>query len=227
MDLKYIEANHVIERYLAGRLAPEQAEAFEVYCLEHPEVADELEYARVLKQNLQTELPKFRRGAAQTSPRASGSLLQWWQSPIAALSAAAMVGILVFWNFTRSESGSTATEAGIVVSPVAGPVISVGARRSANSPGVTTIGAMGAQGTVIVDLEIGVSDYSEYKVVFLGPDAETIWQSESVPINAGAVRVAVDTRRLTAGVHRFELYGLSGNVEEKEISQDYQVVITP
>ena len=53
MDQKYIHENQVVERFLQGKLAAEEEEAFEVYCLAHPEVLAELELSERLKQGLE------------------------------------------------------------------------------------------------------------------------------------------------------------------------------
>ena len=68
MDRNYIEANHIIERYLAGQLTAEQAEEFEVYCLENPEMADDLEYARALKEELTTTSQNKASNAGASKP---------------------------------------------------------------------------------------------------------------------------------------------------------------
>ena len=38
MDRKYIENEHIVERYLSGDLTVREARDFEKYCLEHPAV---------------------------------------------------------------------------------------------------------------------------------------------------------------------------------------------
>jgi hypothetical protein len=48
MDKAYIDQRQVIERYLRGTLTPDELGQFELYMLEHPEVVDDIEYARGL-----------------------------------------------------------------------------------------------------------------------------------------------------------------------------------
>lgn len=43
MDAKLISERHVIERYLAGQLGDDEADAFEVYLESHPQLAQEVE----------------------------------------------------------------------------------------------------------------------------------------------------------------------------------------
>lgn len=52
MNRQYIEAQHVLTRYLAGQLSEAEREAFETYYVEHPQVLQELELAAKLKLGL-------------------------------------------------------------------------------------------------------------------------------------------------------------------------------
>ncbi len=52
MDRKYIENEHVVERYLAGELTVREAREFEQYCLEHPEVLKQMPIPVRLKARL-------------------------------------------------------------------------------------------------------------------------------------------------------------------------------
>jgi hypothetical protein len=52
MDRKYIENEHVVERYLAGELTVREAREFERYCLEHPDLLNELPIPVRLKARL-------------------------------------------------------------------------------------------------------------------------------------------------------------------------------
>ncbi len=52
MDRKYIEAEHVVDRYLAGELTVREAREFEKYCLEHPDLLNELPIPVRLKARL-------------------------------------------------------------------------------------------------------------------------------------------------------------------------------
>ena len=54
MDRKQIEAEHIVARYLADQLSPEEAEAFETYYTQHPSMVREIEYTLRLKEGLAT-----------------------------------------------------------------------------------------------------------------------------------------------------------------------------
>jgi hypothetical protein len=52
MDRKYIQNEHIVERYLAGDLTVREARDFEKYCLEHPAVLNEMPIPVRLKARL-------------------------------------------------------------------------------------------------------------------------------------------------------------------------------
>lgn len=52
MDRKYIENEHIVDRYLAGELTVREAREFEKYCLEHPDLLNELPIPVRLKARL-------------------------------------------------------------------------------------------------------------------------------------------------------------------------------
>lgn len=52
MDRKYIENEHIVDRYLSGELTVREAREFEKFCLEHPKALDELPLPARLKARL-------------------------------------------------------------------------------------------------------------------------------------------------------------------------------
>lgn len=52
MDRKYIESEHIVERYLAGELTVREAREFEKYCLDHPQFLNSLPIPVRLKTRL-------------------------------------------------------------------------------------------------------------------------------------------------------------------------------
>lgn len=52
MDRKYIESEHIVERYLAGELTVREAREFETYCLDHPQFLNSLPIPVRLKTRL-------------------------------------------------------------------------------------------------------------------------------------------------------------------------------
>jgi len=54
MDRKQIEDEHIVARYLADQLSPQETAAFEAYYTQHPSMVREIEYTLRLKEGLAT-----------------------------------------------------------------------------------------------------------------------------------------------------------------------------
>jgi hypothetical protein len=110
MDHKQIEDEHIVARYLADQLTPEESEAFEAYYTHHPSMVREIEYALRLKEGLSTlrdrqqlealmKAKRWRRALPLSIAAAvAGAALGVWtwygspgQSPVAAGSIEALV----------------------------------------------------------------------------------------------------------------------------------------
>lgn len=81
-------SQHLIEQYVAGKMSEAEAEAFEVMCLEDPELARQVEF----EQRLKAGLAQVARGSTAEFVR-SGSSLSW------RLAAAASVLLFISAGF--------------------------------------------------------------------------------------------------------------------------------
>jgi Putative zinc-finger len=112
MDHQSIDAGNVAERYVTGRLAPEEAAAFEEHYLDCPACCARVEAAERLQRGL-------RRLAEEAAVRAPG-VPRWSRSPRWALAAAALlaVALLPAWielrevQSLRSDLARTKVETG-------------------------------------------------------------------------------------------------------------------
>lgn len=52
MDRAYIDANHLVDRYVQGKLSDTELEEFEIYMLEHPEIVDDIEFAKGMQSSM-------------------------------------------------------------------------------------------------------------------------------------------------------------------------------
>src|SRR5688572_20915 len=99
MDRKQIEAEYIIERYLADQLTPAEAEAFEAYYTQHPSMVKEIEYALRLKEGLATLRD---RGQLDGLMRAR----RWrWAVPLS-IAAAVMMTVTAVWTWRGIEIDS-------------------------------------------------------------------------------------------------------------------------
>jgi hypothetical protein len=101
MDRKQIEAEHIVERYLADQLTPADAEAFEAYYLNHPNMVREIEQALRLREGLATLRD---RGQLDELMNAPG---QWrrWATPLS-IAAAITVALVGGWAWLGSTDAS-------------------------------------------------------------------------------------------------------------------------
>ena len=64
MNKQYIQANHIIQRYLHGKLTAAEMIEFEEYLLMHPDMVEEFELSAIFKKTI---------GRAAKQPRADSS----------------------------------------------------------------------------------------------------------------------------------------------------------
>lgn len=114
MDHQSIDAGSIAERYVTGRLAPDEAAAFEEHYLDCPSCCARVEAAERLQRGL-------RRLAEEAAVRAPGAP-RWSRSPRLALAAAALVAVALVpaWlelreiQSLRSDLARTRAERGSV-----------------------------------------------------------------------------------------------------------------
>ena len=98
MDEAYIREQHVVERYLQGKLVGDELATFEIYMLDHPEIIDEIEYERGLQEALNAAKDGlFGPVASRTSDRRETGFFRSREYAIAA--TVLLVGALVFSAF--------------------------------------------------------------------------------------------------------------------------------
>ena len=73
MNTQYIQANHVIQRYLHGKLTAAEMIEFEEYLLMHPDMVEEFELSAIFKKTLGQAAKKTR-----TDSSASKLLRYYW-----------------------------------------------------------------------------------------------------------------------------------------------------
>jgi Putative zinc-finger len=86
MDHREIDAGNLAERYVTGRLPPEEAASFEEHYLDCPACVARVESAERLQRGL-------RRLAEEAAVRAPGDSARWSRSPRLALAAAALLAV--------------------------------------------------------------------------------------------------------------------------------------
>jgi hypothetical protein len=137
MDRKQIESEHIVARYLAGQLSPEEADAFEAYYTQHPSMVREIEYSLRLKEGLATLRDRQQLDALVKARRGR------WALPLS-IAAAVVAAALGTWTWYGGGSTPTAPVAarnleelidgGKATLPVAGKYMLVRVRSAEQTP---------------------------------------------------------------------------------------------
>ncbi len=238
MDHQDIDSGNVAERYVTGRLAPEEAAAFEEHYLDCPSCCARVEAAERLQRGL-------RRLAEESAVRPSSS---WSRSPRLALAAAALLAIGLVpawleWNQVQSlRSDLAATRAGVTGTrsvqqdlqkarrdlaaeagkraalaqeiamdrqPQTGiPVLGLTPVRGGEAP-VRTLKLPAKPGWVGFWVEPGDTDFPAYRATLRSEQGKIVFQAPRLTLNdLGALLVTVHSTSLAPGAYRLDLTGL-------------------
>ncbi|MCR9276783.1 MAG: hypothetical protein NXH85_02320 [Pseudomonadaceae bacterium] len=185
MELRTIDRDQVIERYVLGRLSAEEAEAFEEYFFEHPGVLDEVEAAMALREGL-LEHPSM-------------APVAFWRSPLAtAASLVACVGLAAasyLYVENRQLEGMTILAAHNVSERVL-----LSASRSVSSEGV----AVSAGANALLEVAVGPLGFHSYDLVIRNSAGEELYRSARLQLDDDFA-LAVATGNLIAPGGRYEL----------------------
>ncbi len=103
MDRAYIDTHHLVDRYVQGKLSGETLDDFEIYMLEHPEINDEIEYAKGMQQALSDGKDNLFPDHPATASRPSGNFWLGRQHAMAAtillVVTTALSGLLYYQNW--------------------------------------------------------------------------------------------------------------------------------
>lgn len=97
MDQDYIEKHDIAQRYLQGRLLPEEAQEFEVYLMDNPEALVSIEIDFLLKQGLMYD-------DAQKKPKAFWTAMSGLSHKFAMASALGVL-LVVLFRFDMNQFG--------------------------------------------------------------------------------------------------------------------------
>ena len=168
MDRQYIEAHAVIERYLQGKLRPEEQQAFEEAYLGDPELLEEVELAEKLQQGM-ADLDE--RGAIPGSrPRPLTSYFAVAASVLLAVSVGFSVS-LYRENLSLQNSANLVAGASLTRLPL------IAVRGSAG--GVNILAAPSEDDLVVLLADSGFESYTDFRVTVIRqdpPPAVTIWE---------------------------------------------------
>ena len=94
MNQQYIEDNHLVDRYVQHKLSDQERDDFEIFMLEHPDVADKVELALAMRKELKRQsgaLSDDELSRRRETPKRSFDRI--W-----AAAATVLLGASVVWN---------------------------------------------------------------------------------------------------------------------------------
>lgn len=197
MDRAYIDSHHLIDRYVQGRLSGADLDEFEIYMLEHPEIVDDIQYAKGMQDSISAA------GEELFADSASNRKTSVFGSPYA---MAAMVLLTLSLSFSgyqylqiqELKDVAAATEGLTVISRVyyLEPV-----RGEAD----TTI-ELHEQAATIIHADVGVVEAESWIVELYNDDSGTVMRKEGlrtsghiVSVVLGEIPVGQYTLRIFAG----------------------------
>lgn len=240
MDRAYIDREQIIARYLADRLSAKEREAFEAYCIAHPQIAEEVELEARLRRGLQAAAE--RRWICFAQPQ------RHWRALTPAALAASVALVLTasaaaLWLVLESRSGITAGAGPEPAAAVAHRVASSahlvrlggGLRSAAAAPDhvlqhselpeyvvfeTDVVVLVCADGTVDIECADGRPPasprFERYRLEILDRrDGELLWQSaEQVPASSPTLAFIHEPRELTRGDYDVLVRGLEADRSE-------------
>jgi len=234
MDRRYIEEHQVVARYLAGQLSSAERDEFEVYCLENPDIDDEMRLTEQFKTGLREAVRRNWITPVRGAASFAGSR---YYALAASIVAAVAVGWLVFAQreiassdgkivqLTRQlealRSGQLPTRVIRFASTRSGAAIDTDIPLTLRRDGEMLVLApeivlVCADGQLRLECEGGaepsVPEYPRYRVhVRDGETGEIVWQSDVQNVDAGAAGplFALPSSALRPGSFVLTLEGIS------------------
>lgn len=187
MDHSYIEAHHVVDRYLMNQLPSEEAEQFEEHYLSCQECLDQLELAEAWQRG-------HKRAVVEDATIATvqqAGLLAWLlhRSPAAraGLVSALLLGIAAPITFLALDLQRTRGQLDEALSPRVGTtLVALSATRSlptADAEPTHVVRLSQGSQWVVVSLQVGAQGYDAYRVALLR-DGTEIWSQDGVSTEA-------------------------------------------
>jgi anti-sigma factor RsiW len=189
-----IQEQQWVAKYVAGRLSATDADAFEDYCVAHPEMTAEVALERKMKAGI-ASVANASRG--RFSARAPRSLPLWAAAACLVLASAGL------WLIRGSGSSSIAE---ILTSTDAQGGRSIGASVRLAQVRGTGVANLGASSDALLRVEL-IADFpvdSRYRVALSERDSTGNWRvigelDDQFPASAGSLAVLLDGARISAG----------------------------
>lgn len=222
MDHSRIDDERIVDRYLAGRLPPEEEALFEEHLFECADCLEQVEWGEELRRGLGAVAAEEAARAAAAGGLASLGLVAWLRSrrpaKLAALAglglALALLPALVLWQRAElvrlREAGPRVAAGGSGLARPTGDlfVVPLGVVRDAGD--VAVIRSHPEKDAVLLSLELPPGPAARYRVTLLDAAGEVLWSGDGLEPNLyDTLLVALPSSYLTPGSYRITLQALT------------------
>lgn len=232
MDHPRIEEDRVVDRYLAGRLTPEDEAAFEEHLFECADCLEKVQWGEELRRGLQAV-------AAEDAARVTVSLglMAWLRGrrpmQLAGLAGLALAVVLlpavVLWQ--QAELGRMQTTiqqlarrgTGLAEPTGAFLVVSLGMVRDGGE--VAEVRPDPERQTILLSLELQTVEAPRYRVTLRDAAGEVLWTGDGLEPNLyDTLLVALPSSYLTPGSYRITIEGQSAAAAEPVGEMEFRVL---
>ena len=213
MDAKFVEENEIIEKYLSGRLPLRGQLDFERFCLENPELLEEIELADRLNRGMR--LLEAGGRADVLDPKEK----PWKTMPVLAGAAvlifALVIAVVILGSkYASARSSVTGLEHRLVSGPLKPPseartVLVHPQRVQSERPQLSVYGGEHAQ---LLDMKIDVSFalQNAFRVIIDKKDQARVGTIDRVLKDSnGQLRLTFNTSGVSPGLYRFRIEGIT------------------
>jgi hypothetical protein len=222
MDAKFIEDNQVIEKYLAGHLPLKGQLDFERFCLEHPELLDDLKIAERLHRGMRLLEAGGRPEVLDPKEK------PWQKMPVligaGAFILALVIGLVVLGSKYSSERATIAhLEQRLVAGPLKAPsdlrAVLVKPDRVASSRVHFSISGAGHPQLLELKIDVSHALQNAFRVTIDKKDQARVGTIDRVLRDSnGLLKFTFNTSGVTPGLYRFRIEGITIRGDVKPVA---------
>ncbi len=228
MEHPRIDEERIVDRYLAGRLAPDAEAAFEEHLFECADCLEKVQWGDELRRGLQAVAAEDAAGAT-----VSLGMLAWLrgrQAQILGLAALAMLLVVpsatVLWQKAELDRlrGLVARGTGLTEPTGAFAVVSLGMVRDGGGE-MAEIRPDPGKEAVLLSLELQTVEAARYRVTLSDAAGEILWTGDDLEPNLyDTLLVALPSSFLAPGSYRITVEGLPAAGAEPAGEMEFRVL---
>ena len=180
MDKAYIDENHVVDRYVQGKLDGEDLADFEIYMLDHPDILEEIEYAGGMQKSLVEARSSLFSGAISTPEAARRSRFLFGRKYAMAATVLLAVSVLYSASLYR-HNDDLARDIAILgaPTPIAGEFVLETVRSTSNH-----VIRRSGEAALILRADAGFAISDSYTVDLTGDQSAFSWKRTNLTANS-------------------------------------------